>query len=280
MIPTQIVKPDIRCSRPNSVAALSALDGIEVLPPPRRDGGSHRAARGKRCLPTPMSRGLATLSLAAAGLGLAACSTNGARPSPLSSPSTSHPTTSATSASAAPTDPAPSSADTPPPSTAAPACAVEQSWPTGPQDGGLAMTDAPLYLVRAGRHECYDRVVFDLNGPGDVGYAARYVPVVRADGSGWPVPVEGHAALEVVVRGPIYGTDNQGHQPWRRPPMFGDDFVAPAHVAGWASLAEVKFAGSFEGQSTFAIGVRETRPFRVWIRSEQSYRHVVVDIAH
>jgi hypothetical protein len=143
------------------------------------------------------------------------------------------------------------------------------------------MTDAPLYLVRAGRHECYDRVVFDLNGPGDVGYAAKYVPVVRADGSGWPVPVEGHAALEVVVvRGPIYGTDNQGHQPWRQPPTFGEDFVPPARVAGWASLAEVKFAGSFEGQTTFAVGVRETRPFRVWINSEQYCRHVVIDIAH
>jgi hypothetical protein len=106
------------------------------------------------------------------------------------------------------------------------------------------------------------------------------VPVVRADGSGWPVPVEGHAALEVVVRGPIYGTDNQGHQPWRQPPTFGEDFVPPARVAGWASLAEVKFAGSFEGQTTFAVGVRETRPFRVWINSEQYCRHVVIDIAH
>ena len=226
-----------------------------------------------------MSRGLAALFLAAVGLGLAACSTHGARSSTLIAPSRSHP--SAAAASTGSTHPAPSSADTQqPPSTASPACAVERSWPTGPQHGGRAMTPAALYLVRAGQHKCYDRVVFDLNGPDDVSYTAKYVPVVKADASGWQVPVEGQAALEVVVRGPIYGTDNQGHQPWRRPPTFGDNFVAPAQVAGWASLAQVRFAGSNEGQTTFAIGVRETRPFRVWIRSEPYYRHVVIDIAH
>jgi hypothetical protein len=123
MIPTQTIKPDIRRSRPSTVTAPTSLAGLDVLTPPRRDAGSQRVAHGKRrkgrCLPTPMSRGLAALSLATAGLGLAACSAHGARPSPLSTPSTSHPTTSATSASAAPTHPAPSSADTQPPSSGA-----------------------------------------------------------------------------------------------------------------------------------------------------------------
>jgi hypothetical protein len=142
------------------------------------------------------------------------------------------------------------------------------------------MTPAPVYLARAGQHECYDRVVFDLNGPAGVGYTAKYVPVVRADASGAPVPVDGRAALQVIVRGPISGTDNQGHQPWRQPPTVGEDVIAPAEVAGWASLTEVRFAGSFEGQTTFALGVRDQRPFRVSIASEQYYRHVIVDIAH
>jgi len=67
-----------------------------------------------------MSRGLATLSLAAAGLGLAACSTHGpARVSPLSTPPTSHPNTSATSAAAATHPAPPASAGTQPPSSAA-----------------------------------------------------------------------------------------------------------------------------------------------------------------
>jgi hypothetical protein len=64
------------------------------------------------------------------------------------------------------------------------------------------MTPAPIYLARAGQHECYDRVLFDINGPADAGYTTKYVPVVRADASGAPVPVEGRAALQISVRDP------------------------------------------------------------------------------
>jgi hypothetical protein len=56
--------------------------------------------------------------------------------------------------------------------------------------------------------------------------------LVRADASGVLVPVEGRAALQVIVRGPIYGTDNHGHQPWRQPPSVGEDVIAAAKVAG------------------------------------------------
>ena len=106
------------------------------------------------------------------------------------------------------------------------------------------------------------------------------MPVVTADGSGEPVPVEGRAAFEVVVRGPVLGADNQGHQPSVGPPALGTDLVAPAELAGWASLTQVAFAGSFEGQTTVAVGVRDKRPFRVWTSGDQGYRHVIIDIAH
>jgi hypothetical protein len=160
------------------------------------------------------------------------------------------------------------------------ACPAENRWGTAPRGGSTAMTPAPLYLVRAGRHSCYDRVVFDLNGPEAVGYYVRYVPLVTADGSGEPVPVAGRAVLEVVVRGPVLGADNRGHQPLAGPPALGADFVAPARLAGWASLTQVAFAGSFEGQTTVAVGVRDRRPFRVWTSGDRGYRHVIIDIAH
>jgi len=159
-------------------------------------------------------------------------------------------------------------------------CAAEQRWGTDPRAGSTAMTAAPLYLVRAGQHTCYDRVVFDLNGPEAVGYAARYVPAVTVDGSGVAVPVKGRAALEVVVRGPVQGTDDQGHQAWVSLPAVGQDLVAPEKLVDWVSLQQVAFAGSFEGQTTVAVGVREQRPFRVWISSDAHYQHVVLDIAH
>jgi hypothetical protein len=142
------------------------------------------------------------------------------------------------------------------------------------------MTTAPLYLVRAGQHPCYDRVAFDINGPAPAGYAVKYAPQVLSDPKGEPVPVTGGAVLQVVVRAPIWGTDTQGHQPWRKPPAVGDDLLSPAQIAGWNSLRRVKFAGSFEGQTTLAAGVRTRLPFRVPITSDASYQHIVLDIGH
>jgi hypothetical protein len=142
------------------------------------------------------------------------------------------------------------------------------------------LSPAPLYLVRVGQHPCYDRVVFDVNGPAAVGYTARYVPVVQADGSGKPVPVAGGAALEVVVRAPMLGTDSQGHQPGSRTPAVGEDLVAPSRVAGWTSVRQVTYAGSFEGQTTTAIGVRTRLPFRVLATADHGYLHIIIDIAH
>ncbi|MDQ1537970.1 MAG: hypothetical protein QOE58_2363 [Actinomycetota bacterium] len=122
-----------------------------------------------------------------------------------------------------------------------PACLREKRWRTGPQVGGTgshgdstAMSPSALYLTRIGRHACYDRVVFDINGPQAVSVVARYVPVVRADGSGRRVPVPGRAALEVIVRAPMLGTDSQGHQPWRKVPRIGQNIIAPSRISGWA----------------------------------------------
>jgi hypothetical protein len=177
--------------------------------------------------------------------------------------------------------PAARTADTAPaePASNDTACATE-AWGTEPEIGSSAASAAPLYLVRAGQHPCYDRVVFDVNGPGAVGYAVRYVPLVRADASGKPVPVAGGAVLEVVVRAPIIGTDGQGHQPGSSAPGVGEDFVAASRVAGWSSLRQATFAGSFEGQTTTAVGVRDRLPFRVFVTADRGYRHVVLDVSH
>jgi len=159
-------------------------------------------------------------------------------------------------------------------------CVSEQRWGTSPKNSGTAMSPSALYGTRVGRHACYDRVVFDINGSEPVAFAARYVPVVRADGSGRRVPVAGGAALEVIVRAPILGADGQGHQPWRTAPAVGESLVAPSSVSGWSSLRAVTFAGSFEGQTTMAVGVRNRLPFRILVNSERDLKHVVLDIAH
>lgn len=163
-------------------------------------------------------------------------------------------------------------------------CPAERNWTADAKSGGNAMTLSALYLTRVGRHSCYDRVVFDINSPRHaelpetVGFTARYVLVVTADPSGEPVPVAGHAVLEVTIKAPIYGTDDQGHQPWRTAPRVGQSLITPSRISDSGSLAAVAFAGSFEGQTTLAIGVRDRRPFRIWVSTDQGYQHVILDI--
>jgi hypothetical protein len=142
------------------------------------------------------------------------------------------------------------------------------------------MSRAALYLVRVGRDACYDRVVFDLNGSDPVGYLVTYVPAATADPSGKTLHVAGRAVLQVVVRAPILGTDQQGHQPWRTPPSPGQDLITPGSIAGWTSLRAVVFAGSFEGQTTIAVGVSHRLPFRVLVTADAHYRHLIIDILH
>lgn len=219
---------------------------------------------------------VATLSLLAVGCG--------GKPAAPASPATSS-TAPSTSAAATPTTSPPPATTSPAPasSTTAPmpiGCTETRGWRADPQESAQSTTDA-LYKVRVGRHDCYDRVVFDINGPGDAGYSVRYVQVVGAEGTGDPVPVPG-AALQVVVRAPAQGFDTSGHQPGVVLARTGDYLFTPDQLAGWSSLRAVRFAGSFEGQSTFAVGVRSAMPFRVLtLRDAQNQiSHVVVDIAH
>ena len=228
------------------------------------------------------------LTLAAAIVMVAGCSANkdqSARPSATkpavsqaASPSPAAPAPADTPADTPATAPAASPAPAQEPGTPAAACTITHGWNTVEDDGGLAMSRSAFYLARAGRHACYDRVVFDVNGSDPVGFHARYVPVVRADASGARVPVAGRAALEVIIRAPI--GDDSGDQSWRDMPRVGDPLVSASSVASYPVLRGVTFAGSFEGQTTVAVGVSEKRPFRVWTLREPGYRHVVLDIAH
>jgi hypothetical protein len=142
----------------------------------------------------------------------------------------------------------------------------------------LPQSSAELIAVRAGQHECFDRVVYDIAGSAEVGYHVGYVPLVTADGSGEPVPVAGTAALQVVIRAPAKGIDPPG-EPLA---MIGESLHPDDQLAGWRSLRAVRYAGSFEGQTTIAVGVSETLPFTVSTQLDDAGRisKVVVDIAH
>ena len=124
------------------------------------------------------------------------------------------------------------------------------------------LTGAELTGARPGRHDCFDRLVFDLAGKPAAGYDVRYVDVFRADGSGDVLPVAGGAVLSVTVRAPAYRA------------------IRPS-VAGYRTFRDAVWGGSFEGQTSFGLGVRARLPFRVFQLDGPGHgTRVVVDVAH
>ena len=159
------------------------------------------------------------------------------------------------------------------PASAASSCAV--AWGSTPetvQDRGGGVLDD----VRAGRHDCYDRLVLDLAGvdAADVGYDVRYVPAVHEDASGRPVPLRGAADLQVVVHTPAHdGNGAATYDP-------ADDAEA-VDVTGYGTFRQVAWAHSFEGSSTVGLGVRARLPFRVLVLDGPGDgSRVAVDVAH
>lgn len=136
-----------------------------------------------------------------------------------------------------------------------------------------AMGRAPLVAVRTGRHDCFDRVVFDLAGPA-AGYRVEYVDQVLQPGSGAVLPVPGGARLLVNVNHPAY--DDAGNATLPATPGR-----PVADVGGYSTLRSVVFGGSFEGATTFGVGVRARLPFRVFtLDGPGSGSRVVLDVAH
>ncbi|MDP5185423.1 GerMN domain-containing protein [Blastococcus sp. BMG 814] len=122
--------------------------------------------------------------------------------------------------------------------------------------------------VRAGRHEGFDRVVFEVGGAGLPGWDARYVPGARSAGSGLPVDVAGDAVLQLVLTGVGLPGDT-GVAPYA-----GPDPV----TAGGAAVQEVVLDTIFEGQMVSFLGTAGERPFRVY--RLQSPNRVVVEVLH
>ena len=198
------------------------------------------------------------------GLLLAGLATAAACSSPATSPSPSTPPTPTSRATPSPpTTPSPSAA---PPAPCAGGWGSEQK--TVPDLGR-----APLVAVRTGSDSCADRVEFELDGPA-AGYAVSYVDEVVQDGSGAPLTVPGGARLQVQLNHPAYSDAGQATYSGR----VGEPL---ASVSGYRSLQSVVFAGSFEGYSTFGVGVRARLPFRMSVVDGPEARsRLVLELAH
>jgi hypothetical protein len=136
-----------------------------------------------------------------------------------------------------------------------------------------ATSVAPLVNVRAGRQDCYDRMVLDIRGHAD-GYRVEYVPEVYQDGSGAVVPLRGGAKLQIVAYAPAYD-DNYGPT---YEPANPRELV---NVSDFTTFRQIAWAGSFEGQSTIGLGVRARLPFRVFtLDGPGTGSRLVIDVAH
>lgn len=163
------------------------------------------------------------------------------------------------------------------PALAQPGCAVAQagSLPKEAPDASPAI----IANVRAGWDGCADRLVIDLAGPPD-GYLVSYVDMVHREGSGEPVPVRGGATLQVVARSPVYDPYT-GHRLWV--PADPNEVL---DVRWHPTFRQVAYAGSFEGQTTFALGVRARLPFQVFTLAGSGPggsgegSRLVIDVAH
>ncbi len=156
--------------------------------------------------------------------------------------------------------------------TAAAAPAAQQkpycgiTWGSQPKQAG-SMVQTRVRDVRAGQHPCFDRLVIDLGAGHRPGYSVRYVKQIVQDASGKPIPVKGGAKLSIAIQAPARS-----------------GFPANSHnlvnVTGFRTFRQVVGAGSFEGITSFGLGVSYKLPFRVFIVKVPGASHVVIDVAH
>ena len=122
--------------------------------------------------------------------------------------------------------------------------------------------------VRTGRHDGYDRIVFDFDGALPGSESVQYVAGVTQDGSGAPVSLNGQAFLRVVFS-VAEAHDAAGSSSIRQGRRFDP---------GLPTIKEVALAGDFEGYVTFGIGLSGKVGLRVFELSNPS--RVVIDVAH
>ena len=135
-------------------------------------------------------------------------------------------------------------------------------------------TQAPITGARAGQQPCFDRFVVDLRSTPAPGWNVRYVTRVVGDATGQTIPLRGGAFIQVSVRAPAY--DDNGRATYT--PARRSEAVS---VAGFRTFRQIAYDSSFEGTTTFGLGVRARLPFRVFVLlGPGSGSRLVIDVAH
>lgn len=128
---------------------------------------------------------------------------------------------------------------------------------------------ATLRRVRVGRHDGFDRIVFEFDG-GVPGYSVAYRSVARTDGGGAPIPTPGNTALQVYLLADSVDMQAEGF-PFTFTPQ------GPISVR-YPTLRQVRYGGFFEGGTTFGVGLTGRSGFRVLELTGPP--RLAIDVAH
>lgn len=129
----------------------------------------------------------------------------------------------------------------------------------------IAEFESVVTDIRVGHHDGFDRIVFDIAGPGTPGWLIRYEEEPAAPGSGFPIEYEGNVALTVRLNGLLM------------PFELGDDVEeAIGYFPGAGNVTGVEAIGVFEGQGQYVIGLDQERPYSVQVLQEPT--RLVIDI--
>jgi hypothetical protein len=121
--------------------------------------------------------------------------------------------------------------------------------------------------IRLGRHDGFDRVVFEVGGTGTPGWDVQYVDEAASQGSGDPVEVAGEAILQVTLTGAGYPYDT-GVEEYSGGPLTAADTEV---------VTEVVFDATYEGTTVAFVGTSGRTPFRVYALENPA--RVVVEVA-
>jgi len=122
-------------------------------------------------------------------------------------------------------------------------------------------------VLRTGRHNGFDRVVFEVGGAGTPGWDVRYVDQASSQGRGEPVDVAGQAVLQVTITGAQI-PDTTG--------VAEFDGPDPLPGSGTRTVTEVVYDHTFEGTSVAFVGTTARAPFRVYALSDPA--RVVLEV--
>ncbi|WP_285501875.1 hypothetical protein [Actinokineospora sp. NBRC 105648] len=151
--------------------------------------------------------------------------------------------------------------------TAEPYCGI--TWGSTDKSQWWVGETSTILALRAGRHDCYDRLVVDLADAQEQDYDVSYQDVVWDFIAGEELSLRGEANLAVRLNSDPY-------QSWD--PAGRTDLI---DVRGYRTIRQVAYRGFIRGGVYLALGVRARLPYRVsTLHTQGQPSRLVIDVAH